>query len=65
MIDALDITMDRLARNCLAKNPADIYITPNISHIGMLEFTKAEELINKGYEAVNKEIPKILDAINH
>ena len=65
MIDALDITMDRLARNCLAKNPADIYITPNISHIGMLEFTKAEELINLGYEAVKKEIPNILEAINN
>ena len=65
MIDALDITMDRLARNCLAKNPADIYITPNISHIGMLEFTKAEELINLGYEAVKKEIPNILKAINN
>ena len=59
MIDALDITMDRLARNCLAKNPADIYITPNISHIGMLEFTKAEELINlKVTKQLNKEIPR-------
>jgi NTE family protein len=65
MIDALDITMDRLARNCLAKNPADIYITPSISHIGMLEFTKAEELINLGYEAVKKEIPNILKVINN
>jgi NTE family protein len=65
MIDALDLTMDRLARNCLAKNPADIYITPEISHIGMLEFTKVEDLINLGYEAVKKEIPYILKVINN
>lgn len=65
MIDALDLTMDRLARNCLAKNPADIYITPEISHIGMLEFTKVEDLINLGYEAVKKEIPHILKVINN
>jgi hypothetical protein len=31
----------------------------------MLEFTKAEELINLGYEAVKKEIPNILKAINN
>jgi len=38
---------------------ADVFVAPRIGHIGMLEFTKAEELIERGYRAMQHEIPLI------
>ena len=64
MVSALNITQDRLTRSRLAGDPPDIHIKPEIGHIGLLEFEKAEELIALGEEAALKAIPDIKAAMH-
>lgn len=59
MMGTLNIVMDRISRSRLAGDPPDVFIAPRIGHIGMLEFTKADELIERGYQAMQREIPLI------
>jgi NTE family protein len=40
-----------------------VFIAPRIGHIGMLEFTKADELIERGYRAMQHEVPLIHSVI--
>ena len=59
MMGTLNIVMDRISRSRLAGDPPDVFVAPRIGHIGMLEFTKADELIERGYHAMKHEIPLI------
>jgi NTE family protein len=59
MMGTLNIVMDRLSRSRLAGDPPDVFVAPRIGHIGMMEFTRAEELIERGYRAMQHEIPLI------
>jgi len=63
MMSTLNIVMDRISRSRLAGDPPDVFIAPRIGHIGMLEFTKADELIERGYRAMQHEIPLIKSVI--
>ncbi len=63
MVSALGIMQDRMTRSRLAGDPPDIHIKPQIGHIGLLEFEKAEELIALGEEAAEKAIPEIKEAM--
>ena len=63
MMGTLNIVMDRISRSRLAGDPPDVFIAPRIGHIGMLEFNKAEELIERGYRAMQHEIPLIHSVI--
>ncbi len=62
MVSALGIMQDRLTRSKLAADPPDIHIKPKIGHIGMLEFERAQELIELGEEAALAVIDDIRDA---
>ena len=64
MMSSLNIVMDRIARSRLAGDPPDVFVAPRIGHIGMLEFTKADELIERGYRAMQHEIPLIKSVID-
>ncbi len=64
MVSGLGIIQDRLTRSRLAGEPPDIHIKPEIGHIGLLEFEKAEELIEHGAKAAEKAIPEIKAAMN-
>ena len=64
MMSSLNIVMDRISRSRLAGDPPDVFVAPRIGHIGMLEFTKAEELIERGYRAMQHEIPLIKSVID-
>ncbi len=59
MVGALNLIMDRLGRSRMAGDPPDAYIIPHIGHIGMMEFTRAEELIELGRQSVDTELPVI------
>ena len=59
MMGTLNIVMDRISRSRLAGDPPDVFVAPRIGHIGMPEFTKADELIERGYRAMQHEIPLI------
>jgi len=63
MMSTLNIVMDRISRSRLAGDPPDVFVAPRIGHIGMMEFTKADELIERGYRAMQREIPLIQSVI--
>lgn len=64
MVSGLGIIQDRLTRSRLAGEPPDVHIKPEIGHIGLLEFEKAEDLIRHGEEITEKAIPEILAAMS-
>ncbi|BCW87952.1 putative NTE family protein [Alphaproteobacteria bacterium SO-S41] len=59
MTGALNIMLDRLTRMRLAADPADVMIEPDVSHIGLLEFDRADELIALGGQAAERALPMI------
>lgn len=60
---SFNIMQDRIARTRLAGDPPDAIITPDVEHIGAFEFDRAEELFDLGWEAAQKALPSILNAI--
>jgi NTE family protein len=63
MVSSLGIIQDRITRSRLAGDPPDVHIKPTIGHIGMLEFERAEELIQLGVEAAERALPEIQTAM--
>jgi NTE family protein len=59
MIDAFNIVQDRIARSRLAGDPPDLIITPRLSGIGLFDFHRADELIQRGMAAAHREIDDI------
>ncbi len=47
---SINIMQDRITRERLADHPADILLEPKLSHLGLLEFDRADEAIEIGYE---------------
>lgn len=62
MTSSLAIVQDRLTRSRLAGDPPDIHIKPQIGHIGLMEFEKAEDLIALGRKSAERYMPDILAA---
>lgn len=56
MMDAINITQDRIARSRLAGDPPDITITPKVSGIGLFDFHCAGEAMAQGARATEKQI---------
>lgn len=59
MMDAFNIVQDRISRSRLAGDPPDCLITPRLSGIGLFEFHRARELIERGAHAATREIEDI------
>lgn len=51
---SINIMQDRITRSRLAGEPADLILTPRLSHIGMLEVTRAEEIVAEGEACVQR-----------
>jgi len=56
---SVNITQDRITRSRMAGDPPDILLSPKLSHIGLLEFYRANETINEGKECVQRMQPEI------
>jgi NTE family protein len=65
MLASFNIIMDRITRSRLAGDPADVLILPQVGHIQLLDFDKADELIALGRDAVDEAMPSIENAIEH
>ena len=63
MMDAFNITQDRIARSRLAGDPPDVTIHARLGKIGLFDFHRADEMIALGREAVRKSAPDILEHI--
>jgi len=56
---SVNITQDRITRSRMAGDPPDILLSPKLSHIGLLEFYRADEAIREGRECVQRMLPEI------
>jgi NTE family protein len=63
MMDAINITQDRIARSRLAGDPPDITIGPKLGDIGLFDFHRACEAIELGARAAEKQIDEIKLAV--
>ncbi len=63
MLGSLTLIMDRLGRSRMAGDPPDVFVIPKIGHIGLLDFAKAEELIELGRTAMEMEMPVLRHAL--
>lgn len=63
MIDAINITQDRIARSRLAGDPPDITIGPKTGRIGLFDFHRAEEAIALGAKATEAQLDEIRLAV--
>ena len=61
MVNAFNITQDRIMRSRLAGDPPDVLISVKVGKIGLFEFHRADELIALGREAVRKAREEIAE----
>ncbi len=59
MIDAFNITQDRISRSRLAGDPPDVMIAPKLQSVGLFEFHRAAECIDRGMDAARRALPDI------
>jgi NTE family protein len=59
LLEAFNITQDRIARARLAGDPPDIIITPRLGAMGLFDFHKAPAAITEGYEATMRQLDEI------
>ncbi|MEE8372003.1 MAG: patatin-like phospholipase family protein [Sphingomonadales bacterium] len=64
MVASLNVVQNRLSRSRMAGDPPDISITPRVGHVGLMEFHRAEELIEIGYKAFEDEFDYLRDALH-
>ena len=57
--NSIGIFEDRITRSRLAGDPADVVLSPAVSQIGMLEFSRAGEAIEEGERCVKKALTEI------
>ncbi len=63
MVDAFNITQDRIARARLAGDPPDVIIAPRLRDIGLFDFHRAKEIIPQGEAAVERAREDIFHAL--
>ena len=63
MVDAFNIVQNRIARSRLAGDPPDALLSPRLTGIGMFDFHRAEELIERGHMTARREIEDIVREI--
>jgi NTE family protein len=63
MIDAINITQDRIARSRLAGDPPDVTISPKTGRIGLFDFHRAQEAITLGAKAAESQLDEIRFAV--
>lgn len=64
MVDAFNIVQDRIARSRLAGDPPDAMVSPRLQDVGLFDFHRAEELIERGEHAVERQIDDIVREID-
>lgn len=63
MMDAFNITQDRISRSRLAGDPPDVMISPRLGGVGLFEFYRAEEAIKAGEEAAERALADIVESV--
>lgn len=63
MVDAFNITQDRIARSRLAGDPPDLMISPRLGGLGLFEFHRADEAIRLGAEATERALAELSETV--
>ena len=63
MIDAFNITQDRISRSRLAGDPPDVMVSPKLGRVGLFDFHRAEEAIALGRAATERSLDDIAATI--
>ena len=63
MVDAFNITQDRIARSRLAGDPPDVMISPKLGRVGLFEFHQATRAIELGEEAAERALGEVGEAV--
>jgi NTE family protein len=64
MARSLDIIQNRTSRTRLASDPPDVILTPRLGDIGMLQFDRADDVIDAGQAAVDDALAALQDALH-
>jgi NTE family protein len=59
MVDALNITQDRISRSRLAGDPPDVMIGPKLARVGLFDFHRADEAVELGRQAAERALDEI------
>jgi NTE family protein len=59
LLEAFNVTQDRIARARLAGDPPDIVIAPKLSGMGLFDFHKSRPAIAEGYDATRRQLDEI------
>ena len=65
MLASFNILMDRITKSRLAGEPADVLMLPQVGHVPLLAFDRADELIELGRNAVDQHIDEINSAVEY
>jgi len=63
LVASINIMQNRLSRSRLAGDPADVLLTPRCGHVGLMEFNRADELIEEGERCFEVHLSQIRDAL--
>jgi NTE family protein len=63
LVSAFSITQERMTRSRLAGDPPDLTVTPQLGHIGLLEFERADEMIAEGEAAAERVLGDLQTAL--
>ena len=56
---SINIMQDRVTRSRMAGDPADLVLSPRLSHLGLMEFYRASEAISGGEQTVEYALPAL------
>jgi len=59
MMDAFNITQDRISRSRLAGDPPNLMISPRLGQIGLFDFHRAAEAVQLGADAAERCLPEL------
>ncbi len=63
MVDAFNITQDRIARSRLAGDPPDVMVSPRLGRMGLFDFHRADEAIALGMEATERALAELREML--
>ena len=63
MIDAFNITQDRISRSRLAGDPPDVMIGPKLGRMGLFDFHRADECFELGRQAARRALDDIANVV--
>ncbi len=63
IMDALNITQDRITRSRLAEDPPEVLITPALQDTGLFDFHRGHEIMEIGRAAAEAALPSIHAAL--